>query len=506
LHTDYHWEETLPNLNPRLSDLEGRRTLEKLAEALAAGLIQLGDDRTWTLAARGAKSEFLGRTLSAALYHYGQYCRSEGLDRGLDNEIIRALKTLGTDGAKERRQHWQNIFQNLLDEIARHERDQRITREDVLDRLVMRLLLRLLNQEAPWVNVPISAPANDRKDGRQVRIVVENANALQYQADVLALKYAQALHGVDKAVGAALASRMPDLAVKLPEVGDFCLVPGTPELNVQQVLFIGVKPLRQFRYGEIREFARRVLTVLARSVPTAQHIAVTVHGPDQGLDEVESFESEIAGLLDCLSAGTVPAELRQISIVEIQPKRAERLKLLLAELLKTGIVAIGPKRRPQPELAGTQIERILGAGYESENKPLAFVAMPFREDMLDHYEYGIQNAVQTMGFLCERADQAHFTGDILQWVKDRIMRSRVVIADLSFANSNVYLEVGYAWGCGKPTILLVRHGEDLKFDVKGQRFLVDRRIKDLEDSLRKELAALRLCLPAVPGSAVALRS
>jgi len=132
-----------------------------------------------------------------------------------------------------------------------------------------------------------------------------------------------------------------------------------------------------------------------------------------------------------------------------------------------------------------------GVGYESENKPLAFVAMPFREDMLDHYEYGIQNAVQTMGFLCERADQAHFTGDILQWVKDRIMRSSVVIADLSFANPNVYLEVGYAWGCGKPTILLIRHGEDLKFDVKGQRCLVYRRIKDLEDSLRKELEALR---------------
>src|ERR1051326_3548309 len=97
--------------------------------------------------------------------------------------------------------------------------------------------------------------------------------------------------------------------------------------------------------------------------------------------------------------------------------------------------------------------------------------MPFSDDLLDHYEYGIESAAKAMGFLCERADQAHFTGDILQRVKDTIMRSRVVIADLSFANPNVYLEVGYAWGCGKPTILLARDGEELKFDVRGQRCL-----------------------------------
>ena len=66
----------------------------------------------------------------------------------------------------------------------------------------------------------------------------------------------------------------------------------------------------------------------------------------------------------------------------------------------------------------------------------------------------------------------------------------MVIADLSTANPNVYLEVGYAWGCGKPTILAVRQAEDLKFDVSGQRCLIYRSIKSLEELLRQELNGL----------------
>lgn len=116
--------------------------------------------------------------------------------------------------------------------------------------------------------------------------------------------------------------------------------------------------------------------------------------------------------------------------------------------------------------------------------------MPFRDDMRDHYDYGILTAAQRAGLLCERLDEAHFTGDILTRVKSRIDACKAVVADLSYANPNVYLEVGYAWGRNKPTILLVRDGDELKFDVQGQRCLKYRRIKDIEQSLGEELAHL----------------
>ena len=130
-------------------------------------------------------------------------------------------------------------------------------------------------------------------------------------------------------------------------------------------------------------------------------------------------------------------------------------------------------------------------GKGSDTKPFVFVAMPFKKEMEDIFYYGIQQPSRESGFLCERIDNESFTGDILAQVKIKIDGCAVVIADLTGSNPNVYLEVGYAWGKGKPTILLLKEGEDLKFDVKGYRHLRYETIKGLEESLTKELSNLK---------------
>ena len=111
--------------------------------------------------------------------------------------------------------------------------------------------------------------------------------------------------------------------------------------------------------------------------------------------------------------------------------------------------------------------------------------------MEDVYHYGIQSAVNAAGLLCERADLSSFTGDVLEWVRSRIRSASLVVADLTDANPNVYLEVGFAWGVGVPTVLVVRSTDHLKFDVRGQRCLVYKKIKELEDSLTTELRSLQ---------------
>ena len=61
----------------------------------------------------------------------------------------------------------------------------------------------------------------------------------------------------------------------------------------------------------------------------------------------------------------------------------------------------------------------------------------------------------------------HSLGHILDRIKLRIETATLVIADLTGANANVYLEVGYAWGKNRPTLLLAKVGDELKFDVRG---------------------------------------
>jgi hypothetical protein len=119
--------------------------------------------------------------------------------------------------------------------------------------------------------------------------------------------------------------------------------------------------------------------------------------------------------------------------------------------------------------------------------------MPFAPEFDDLYYYGIQGAVNRAGYLCERADLSSFTGDVMIWVRSRISSSKLIIADLTGANPNVYLEVGYAWAMQVPTVLLVEKNDDLRFDVRGQRVIEYKgSIRSLEERLRAELQSLSL--------------
>jgi len=124
-------------------------------------------------------------------------------------------------------------------------------------------------------------------------------------------------------------------------------------------------------------------------------------------------------------------------------------------------------------------------------KSYIFVAMSFNPVMEDIYHYAIRRAVDANGYLCERIDQSAFTGSILSEIKGRIETAAAVIADLTGANPNVYLELGYAWGKDVPAILIVQDTKSLCFDVKDQRCIEYSSIKMLEQMLTRELAALK---------------
>ena len=323
-----------------------------------------------------------------------------------------------------------------------------------------------------------------------IKIVVEQVDALAVEADVLALKFADELYGVDRAVVGALRNAGLEVVEHLPEPSGFFITPSEGAIAADRVLFVGVGSLHEFGYREIRAFGRRVLEVLAGAAPDARHVAITIHGTGYGLDETEAFESELAGFLDALNSDDFPASLERLTVVEINAGRAKRLTALLDRVLPLPeLLSIGRSGQPLTNLSAP--DRLRSVGYDSQSKPHVFVAMPFAEEMDDVFHYGIQGAVNAAGFLCERADLATFTGDVIEWVKERIASASLVIADLSDANHNVYLEVGYAWGCGRPTVLVVKDTSQLKFDVKSQKCLVYKRIKDLESALRAELQNLR---------------
>jgi len=128
---------------------------------------------------------------------------------------------------------------------------------------------------------------------------------------------------------------------------------------------------------------------------------------------------------------------------------------------------------------------------ERAQRPHVFVAMPFAVEMEDLFHYGINRAVDANGFDALRVDRSAFTGDVLEEIKSGIRGSVATVVELTGTNPNVHVELGYAWGCGVPTILLLKEGETPCFDVRGQKHLPYRTIKEVETKLTDELRRLK---------------
>ncbi|MFY0567665.1 hypothetical protein ACN28E_28090 [Archangium lansingense] len=321
-------------------------------------------------------------------------------------------------------------------------------------------------------------------------VVLEAGDITATRADVVLLKHAQSFYGADQAVANRLEGVGVSMARLSVPVGSHAFVDTNGAIAAPLALFLGTVRLGHFGYHEIRQFADRALKAL-ESRPGIRHIACTIHGPNYGLDEDEAALALVGGLVESFMRGAGPEGLERITVVELHQRRAERLRRALERGLGKS-----PGVEPLPSGWGFRVKRmsqvvqappLATAGAQSLAKPHAFVAMPFAPEMEDVYHYGILSPVKGAGLLCERVDQVVFEGAIIQRIKERIDTAKVVIADLSMANPNVYLEVGYAWGKGRPTILLVRDLKELKFDVAAYRCLVYRNIRDLETQLSREL-------------------
>lgn len=270
---------------------------------------------------------------------------------------------------------------------------------------------------------------------RPFKISVDFGNAFEVDVDVLVLKYAQNLHGADKAAYGLLTKA--GIKLRLPKPNGFAFQRSVGSLTPKNILFVGVAPLHDFAYSEIRDFARRAMTFLAQEASDVQSVALTIHGPNYGLDEVEAFESELAGIVEAAVKGHLPRNLKSVSFVEFDAGRASRLTLVLKRLFPDGTILVH-EGGAATGIEGRTQRTLRSAGNASSRKSHVFVAMPFAKEMDDVFHYGIQGAVNAAGLLCERADLSSFTGDVIDWVKQRISNATLVIADLSSAKAEVY--------------------------------------------------------------------
>jgi hypothetical protein len=117
-----------------------------------------------------------------------------------------------------------------------------------------------------------------------------------------------------------------------------------------------------------------------------------------------------------------------------------------------------------------------------------FVMMPFGQWFDRYYQEIYIPAIKDAGFEPVRADELFSSGSVVEQIWEQIEKAKVLLADLTDRNPNVFYELGLAHAAKKPVIFAAAHLEDIPFDLRHLRVIVyEVRAPNWAEKLRKSV-------------------
>lgn len=101
-----------------------------------------------------------------------------------------------------------------------------------------------------------------------------------------------------------------------------------------------------------------------------------------------------------------------------------------------------------------------------------FVMMPFGSWFDRYYAEIYAPAIRDAGFEPVRADELFSTGSVVEQIWEQIVKAKVLLADLTDKNANVFYELGLAHAAKKPVVFTARRVDDIPFDLRHLRVLI----------------------------------
>ncbi len=132
---------------------------------------------------------------------------------------------------------------------------------------------------------------------------------------------------------------------------------------------------------------------------------------------------------------------------------------------------------------------------------LCFVLMPMTDKFKGIYEHVIKPTVSELQMECIYAGEIFGATPVMKDVWEYCAKARVVIADLTDANTNVYYEAGYSHAFdGEKVIFITQSMDHVTFDVRHFRCIVYDPLPGTIDAFKTELTQnLKAVLAKVPG-------
>jgi hypothetical protein len=132
---------------------------------------------------------------------------------------------------------------------------------------------------------------------------------------------------------------------------------------------------------------------------------------------------------------------------------------------------------PEPVAVATPAEKVPSPVLSKEPRArefldTCFVMMPFGEWFDRYYQEIYVPAIKDAGFEPVRADELFTTGSVVEQIWEQIEKAKLLLADLSGKNPNVFYELGLAHAARKPVVFTAGQLEDVPFDLRHLRVII----------------------------------
>lgn len=159
------------------------------------------------------------------------------------------------------------------------------------------------------------------------------------------------------------------------------------------------------------------------------------------------------------------SEFKQVLIESLET--AELVTRHGDKIRVTDVTAQDPSAPVQSERL-KRLERTTSVGAHDT----CFVMQPFAAPLGDYYEKIYKPSTEKAGLRAVRADAEIFaTGKIMDQVWQGINAAKVLVAELTSRNPNVFYELGLAHALKKPVVLVSAKEEDVPFDLQHIRVI-----------------------------------
>lgn len=173
------------------------------------------------------------------------------------------------------------------------------------------------------------------------------------------------------------------------------------------------------------------------------------------------------------------------TFIEVFTKNLDYLKSFAIAPSGEEVVSPGLKKQDGQEQSQTESKELAGREFLDT----CFVLMPFGGWFDQYYEGIYKPAIKDAGYEPYRADDLFHTGSVMEQIWDQVRKAKVLLAELTGKNANVFYELGLAHAIGKPVVFVTGSIDDVPFDLRHLRVIpYEVRSPGWDLRLRKDIA------------------